>query len=126
MKREDIPAGARAVSDWNQLVTAKDIDVTVETMGGTDEARQLVIASLKQGKPVVTANKNLVATNRDELFALAASLNLPIGFEASVVRRYSHSKGHPRIHRRRPSTRCAWNSERNVKLYSYSNGESWN
>ena len=85
VRTEDIPAGARAVSDWNQLVTANDVDVTVETMGGTDEARQLVMASLKQGKPVVTANKNLVATHGDELFALAASQNLPIGFEASVA-----------------------------------------
>jgi homoserine dehydrogenase len=85
VKIEDVPAGARAFSDWKQLVAADDVDVTVETMGGTDEARQLVLASLKQGKPVVTANKNLVATHGDELFALAASQNLPIGFEASVA-----------------------------------------
>jgi homoserine dehydrogenase len=85
VKTEDIPAGARMFSDWNQLVAATDVDVTVETMGGTDEARHLVLASLKQGKPVVTANKNLVATHGDELFALAASQNLPIGFEASVA-----------------------------------------
>jgi homoserine dehydrogenase len=84
VKRKDVPAGARAVSDWSELVTAEDVDVTVETMGGIDEARQLVLASLKHGKPVVTANKNLVATHGDEFFALAASQNLPIGFEASV------------------------------------------
>ncbi|HXM59706.1 MAG TPA: homoserine dehydrogenase [Terriglobales bacterium] len=85
VKTGDIPVGARAVSDWNQLVSDDDVDVVVETMGGTDEARQLVLTSLKQGKPVVTANKNLVATHGDELFALAASRNLPIGFEASVA-----------------------------------------
>jgi homoserine dehydrogenase len=85
VKAKDIPAGAQAMSDWNQLVAASDVDVTVETMGGTDEARQFVVASLKQGKPVVTANKNLIATHGDELFALAASQNLPIGFEASVA-----------------------------------------
>jgi homoserine dehydrogenase len=85
VKTEDIPAGSRVFSDWNQLVVASNVDVMVETMGGTDEARQLVLASLKQGKPVVTANKNLVATHGDELFALAAAQNLPIGFEASVA-----------------------------------------
>jgi homoserine dehydrogenase len=85
VKTEDIPAGAQVFSDWNQLVAATDVDVIVETIGGTGEARQLVLASLKQGKPVVTANKNLVATHGDELFALAASQNLPIGFEASVA-----------------------------------------
>jgi homoserine dehydrogenase len=85
VKTEDIPAGARVFTDWNQLVANSDVDVTVETIGGTEEARQLVLASLKQGKPVVTANKNLVATHGDELFALASSQNLPIGFEASVA-----------------------------------------
>jgi homoserine dehydrogenase len=85
VRTEDIPADAQAFPDWNQLVAASNVDVTVETMGGTDQARQLVMASLKQGKPVVTANKNLVATHGDELFALAAAQNSPIGFEASVA-----------------------------------------
>jgi len=67
------------------VVAADDVDVVVETMGGTGEAGELVRASLTQGKPVVTANKNLLAEHGDELFALAASKNLPIGFEASVA-----------------------------------------
>ena len=33
VKTEDIPVGARAVSDWNELVSADDVDVVVETMG---------------------------------------------------------------------------------------------
>jgi hypothetical protein len=37
VQAEDIPVGAQAVSDWNQLVAASNVDVTVETMGGTDE-----------------------------------------------------------------------------------------
>ena len=81
----DIPSGARSVSDWKKLVSADDLDVIVETMGGTDHSLQLVRAALEQGKPVVTANKNLLAEHGDELFALAASRNLPIGFEASVA-----------------------------------------
>jgi homoserine dehydrogenase len=85
MTTAEIPSGARAVSDWKQLVGAADVDVLVETMGGTEEARQLVLASLEKGKPVVTANKNLLAEHGDELFAFAAHSNLPIGFEASVA-----------------------------------------
>jgi homoserine dehydrogenase len=81
----DIPAGARAVSDWKQLLKDRDVDVVVETMGGTGESLQLVRASLEQGKPVVTANKNLLAEHGDELFRLAAARKLPIGFEASVA-----------------------------------------
>jgi homoserine dehydrogenase len=82
---QDTPAGARAVSDWKQLLKDPAVDVVVETMGGTGESLQLLRASLDQGKPVVTANKNLLAEYGDELFRLAATHNLPIGFEASVA-----------------------------------------
>jgi homoserine dehydrogenase len=85
VRTEDLPSGARAIFDWRELVASNDVDVVVETIGGTGEARELVLASLKQGKSVVTANKNLLAEHGDELFALAAVQNLPIGFEASVA-----------------------------------------
>jgi len=82
---KDLPAGALAVTDWKELLSNPKVDVVVETMGGTGESLQLLRAALGQGKPVVTANKNLLAEHGDELFALAASRNLPIGFEASVA-----------------------------------------
>jgi homoserine dehydrogenase len=82
---EHVPLGARSVSDWKELVRSEDVDVLVETMGGTGDALQLLRAALDQGKPVVTANKNLLAEYGDELFATAAARNLPIGFEASVA-----------------------------------------
>ncbi len=81
----DTPKGASAVSDWKQVLKDPNVDVVVETMGGTGESLQLLRAALSQGKPVVTANKNLLAEHGDELFALAAKHNLPIGFEASVA-----------------------------------------
>jgi len=37
VRTEDIPVGARVFTDWNQLVATSDVDVTVETMGGTEE-----------------------------------------------------------------------------------------
>jgi len=82
---KDTPKGATAVSDWKQLLKDPNVDVVVETMGGTGQSLQLLRAALSQGKPVVTANKNLLAEHGDELFALAATHNLPIGFEASVA-----------------------------------------
>jgi homoserine dehydrogenase len=85
VKPQDIPDGARFVSDWKELVRAPEVDVIVEAMGGTDQSLQLVRAALEGGKPLVTANKNLLAEHGDEIFALAASRNLPIGFEASVA-----------------------------------------
>jgi homoserine dehydrogenase len=85
VKAEDTPAGARFISDWRQLVEAADVDVVVETMGGTNESLQLACECLSRGKPLVTANKNLLAEHGDQLFQLAASRNLPLGFEASVA-----------------------------------------
>jgi homoserine dehydrogenase len=85
VKPQDTPNGARFVSEWKDLVHARDVDVLVEAMGGIDEALQVVRAALEAGKPVVTANKNLLAEHGDELFALAACRKLPIGFEASVA-----------------------------------------
>jgi len=85
VKPEDLPSGARAVLSWQNLVEADDIDVVVETMGGTDQSLQLARSCLERGKPLVTANKNLLAEHGDQLFALAAARNLPLGFEASVA-----------------------------------------
>jgi homoserine dehydrogenase len=82
---EETPAGARSVADWRELVETPDVDVVVETMGGTGESLQLACACLERGKPLVTANKNLLAEHGEKLFELAARKNLPIGFEASVA-----------------------------------------
>jgi homoserine dehydrogenase len=79
------PAGARVYTRWQELVAAPDVDIVVETMGGVEAAREVVVAALGSGKPVVTANKNLLAEHGDELFALAAERNLQLGFEAAVA-----------------------------------------
>src|SRR5690349_22974703 len=81
----ELPQGAQVVSDWKQVVHAQDVDIVVETIGGTTVAEEVVRASLESGKPVVTANKNLIAENGEKLFALAAQKNLPIGMEATVA-----------------------------------------
>lgn len=85
VRPEQTPVGARSVSDWRELVESPDVDVVVETMGGTDHSLQLARTCLECGKPLVTANKNLLAEHGDQLFELAGSRNLPLGFEASVA-----------------------------------------
>jgi homoserine dehydrogenase len=85
VKPQDVPSGARCVSDWREVVRAPEVDVIVEVMGGTTESLQLVRSALESGKPVATANKNLLAEHGDQVFALALSRNLPVGFEASVA-----------------------------------------
>jgi homoserine dehydrogenase len=58
--------------------------IVVELMGGTGAARALVERALSLGKPVVTANKSLLAERGAELFALARKNNTCIAFEASA------------------------------------------
>jgi homoserine dehydrogenase len=61
-----------------------DIDIVVEVIGGTAEARDLVLAAIARGKHVVTANKALLALYGNEIFAAAAANNVEVAFEASV------------------------------------------
>lgn len=66
------------------LVDDPTVDLIVEVMGGLDPAGILVLAALRAGKPVVTANKELVAARGPELFAAAAEAGVPLLFEAAV------------------------------------------
>lgn len=58
-------------------------EIVVELIGGTGVAGELVQRALTRGKPVVTANKSLIAARGRELFALAKRHNTAISFEAS-------------------------------------------
>jgi homoserine dehydrogenase len=82
--RPDVPAGTKLTARLEDLTHDPDIDVIVELLGGVDQAFTVVSAALKAGKPVVTANKNLLAEKGPELFALAAQHEVSLGFEASV------------------------------------------
>lgn len=78
-----IPDGV-LTHDSAGVVTDPDIDVVVEAMGGIEPARTLILDALKSGKPVVTANKELLANVGDELFEAAASAGVDLLYEASV------------------------------------------
>jgi homoserine dehydrogenase len=71
--------------DWSTLVSAPDLDVIVEVMGGVDPAYELVRSALEQGKHVVTANKALLAARGEELFQVASRQRRHLLFEASVA-----------------------------------------
>jgi homoserine dehydrogenase len=67
-----------------ELITDPAIDLVVEVMGGTDPAGELVLGALQAGKPVVTANKELIASRGRELMEAAAERGVPLLFEAAV------------------------------------------
>ncbi|MGH8979113.1 MAG: homoserine dehydrogenase [Acidimicrobiia bacterium] len=71
--------------DAEAVVTDPDVDVIVETIGGVEPARSLVLNALKASKPVVTANKELLANFGEELFEAAENAGVDLLFEASVA-----------------------------------------
>jgi homoserine dehydrogenase len=72
------------INDAKQITDDPSIDIVVELVGGTTFAKDIILRALRNGKHVVTANKALIATYGQELFAEAQKNNLDIGFEASV------------------------------------------
>jgi homoserine dehydrogenase len=79
-----LPAGV-LTSDAAAVTTDLDVDVVVEVIGGVEPARTLVLGALAAGKPVVTANKELLADAGAEVFAAAAAANRDVLFEAAVA-----------------------------------------
>ena len=71
-------------TDAEFVVNDPTVDLVVELMGGVDLPRELILAALKSGKPVVTANKALLAQHGAELFAAADDEGIDLLFEAAV------------------------------------------
>ncbi len=81
-----LPLDATAFTDdpWS-VVEADDVDIVVEVMGGLDPAGDLVRRALERGRPVVTANKELVASQGPELYASAKQAGVDLAYEAAVA-----------------------------------------
>jgi len=78
--------GLRWHEDAVALAADPSVDVVVELMGGSEgPARALVEAALKAGKPVVTANKALLATHGAALARLSEAHGVPLAYEAAVA-----------------------------------------
>ena len=71
--------------DAHAVVSDPSIDLIVEVIGGIEPARELITAALSAGKPVVTANKELLANFGAELYAAADSAGVDLLFEAAVA-----------------------------------------
>jgi homoserine dehydrogenase len=81
-----LPVPARIfTADASEVVGDPEIDIVVEVIGGIEPPRSLIVEALMAGKPVVTANKELVATHGRELFETAEGAGVDILFEASVA-----------------------------------------
>ncbi len=76
--------GVRVTTDVHRLLDDPEVDVIIETMGGTEPALQFVTAALAAGKDVVTANKALLAEHGVRVFAQARAAGRAVAFEGSV------------------------------------------
>ncbi len=79
-----LPAGA-LTADAVGLIDSPDVDVVVELVGGRTVAKEFILRALGRGKPVVTANKALLAHDGAEVFAAAAASSADVYYEASVA-----------------------------------------
>jgi homoserine dehydrogenase len=82
-RRVPVPPEA-FTDDPAAVVGAPDVDVVAELMGGLQPAHDLVLKAFASGKPVVTANKELLATFGANLFDAAAANDVDLLYEASV------------------------------------------
>jgi homoserine dehydrogenase len=73
----------RSEGDFGEILERSDL--IVELIGGTDPARDHVLEALRSGRPVVTANKQLLAQRGEELFAAAREAGVQLRFEAAVA-----------------------------------------
>ncbi|MDO4910528.1 MAG: homoserine dehydrogenase [Corynebacterium sp.] len=76
---------ALLTDDAEALIARDDVDIVVEVIGGIDYPRKLVLAALKAGKSVVTANKALVAAHNEELAEAADAAGVDLYYEAAVA-----------------------------------------
>jgi homoserine dehydrogenase len=73
----------REEGDFDEILAGSDL--IVELMGGTDPARDYVLDALRAKRPVVTANKQLLAQHGEELFEVARQAGVQLRFEAAVA-----------------------------------------
>ncbi len=84
-RQRDVELGDGTLTrDTHAIAVDPDIDLVVEVIGGIEPARELIATALKSGKPVVTANKELLANVGVELYGIADQHGVDLLFEASV------------------------------------------
>jgi len=85
-RERDVPVDpSRITDDARAVVDDPDVDIVCELIGGIEPARSLILAALEAGKPVVTANKELLANHGREIFDAADGRGVDLYFEAAVA-----------------------------------------
>ena len=85
LARQVTGGACRLTDDAFAVVADPEVDIVVELIGGYGVARELVLKAIANGKHVVTANKALLATHGNEIFAAAQAKGVMVAFEAAVA-----------------------------------------
>ncbi len=80
----ELPPGVLTVDPW-EVVSDPSIDIVVEVIGGVDPARELIHEAMKTGKQVVTANKELISTQGQDVLGAAERHGVDLLFEGAVA-----------------------------------------
>jgi len=83
--RKVSPPPGTLTQDPEDILADPGIDLVLELMGGLNPAREYIVRALESGRPVVTANKEVMATSGHEVFEAARAGGTGIYFEASVA-----------------------------------------
>ena len=78
-----LPPGVLS-TDLHGLLNDESIHIVIETVGGYDFAKRVILDAVGKGKHIVTANKALLAVHGEEVLAAAHRAGVDVGFEASV------------------------------------------
>ena len=85
LARKVTGGACRLTDDAFAVVADPEVDIVVELIGGYGVAKELVLKAIGHGKHVVTANKALLATHGNEIFAAAQAKGVMVAFEAAVA-----------------------------------------
>src|ERR1700761_8781122 len=86
VKQKKLPAGCSEITrttEWQEVVRNPEVEIVVETIGGTATAGHVIETALRERKSVVTANKELMALRGADLWALANQNGVNLTMEAS-------------------------------------------
>src|SRR5450759_2282137 len=83
--RKLVAGQARVTADAFAVMHDPAVDIVIELIGGCTVAKDLVLAAIENGKHVITANKALLATYGNEIFAAAQKKGVMVAFEGAVA-----------------------------------------
>ncbi|MGL4667479.1 MAG: homoserine dehydrogenase, partial [Saezia sp.] len=83
--RKEFGDDCHYTTNLDEVITASDVDVVIELIGGTTRAKDAVLKAIEAGKHVVTANKALLAEHGMEIFTAAKKKGVIVAFEAAIA-----------------------------------------